>query len=467
MSSRDAGADWSTTTLGKVCEINPPKPTLTGLADETPVLFVPMASVDEVTGTVATPEQRTLGEVRTKSYKTFAPQDIIFAKITPCMENGKCAVVPDIPTGLGYGSTEFHVLRPRSGVNPRYIWHFIRQGSFRRQAEDNMSGSVGQLRVPADFLAGFPIELPSEALQRKIVDMLDLAEASGQSASTHLATANLAIERFRQAVLAAACSGRLTADWRTSHIDAVSVGQLLEAAERERRQSFGRKCKSPPLIDEGDLPKIPESWRWTSLASLILHGPQNGLYLPQSKYGAGTPILRIEDYQLDWSRASNELKLVAASTGDRQKYALQTGDIVVNRVNSPSHLGKAMLVEERNLPSLFESNMMRLSLVRAANCEYVALFLQSMVGRRLLTKSAKWAVNQASINQGDVTSTPIALPGPEEQGEIVRSVRRLIEGTSKIGPLIDRAAMCVERSRDAVLAKAVRGELTITLESKE
>jgi hypothetical protein len=199
----EAGQRWDPTTLGVACEINPPKPKLAGLPDDTPIMFVPMAAVDDVAGVVAAPEQRALGEVRSKSYRTFSSQDVIFAKITPCMENGKCSVVPDIPTGLGFGSTEFHVLRPRPGVNPRFIWYYVRQESFRRLAEDHMTGSVGQLRVPVSFLQDSPILLPPETVQNEIVRILDGATMSGRSASGHLATAQRAIERFRHVALAA------------------------------------------------------------------------------------------------------------------------------------------------------------------------------------------------------------------------------------------------------------------------
>jgi len=104
--------------ISEACDVNPPKPKLASLSDDTSVLFVPMAAVDEVSGTVSEPEFRSLGEVRKKSFRSFQPGDVIFAKITPCMENGKCAVVPPIPSGIGFGSTEFHVLRPKAGVDP-------------------------------------------------------------------------------------------------------------------------------------------------------------------------------------------------------------------------------------------------------------------------------------------------------------------------------------------------------------
>ena len=235
---------WRAIALGEVCEVNPPRPKLAGIPDDIPVIFVPMAAVDDVTGTITAPENRTLEEVRAQSYRTFAPGDVIFAKITPCMENGKSAVVPEIPSGLGFGSTEFHVLRPRTGVNQRYIWHFVRQESFRRNAEAHMTGSVGQARVPATFLESFPIVMPDATTQAKVVRLLDEALDASGSATSHLARAQRAIASFYRAVLAAACSGRLTADWR-EHNAGVTKDKLMDWLVEE--QSASKK----PLVRAG------------------------------------------------------------------------------------------------------------------------------------------------------------------------------------------------------------------------
>lgn len=206
---------WHAARLDELCDINPPKPRLHDVDDSTEALFVPMAAVNEVSGTVSNPLQSSVGVVGRKSYRSFTSGDVLFAKITPCMENGKAAVVPSIPTGLGFGSTEFHVLRPKPGTDARLIWHLIRQQSFRDEAAGHFTGTVGQLRVPADHLASFEVMVPTDMRdQAKLADHLDASINHSLSASSHLATARRAIQRFRQAVFAAACSGRLTAGWR-------------------------------------------------------------------------------------------------------------------------------------------------------------------------------------------------------------------------------------------------------------
>jgi hypothetical protein len=102
-------------TLGEVCEINPRLPKDHGLQAHSEVAFVPMAAVDEISATIAQRMVRPFGEVR-RGYTPFDEGDVLFAKITPCMENGKVAIARDLAGGRGFGSTEFHVLRPGAAL---------------------------------------------------------------------------------------------------------------------------------------------------------------------------------------------------------------------------------------------------------------------------------------------------------------------------------------------------------------
>lgn len=161
--------------LADVCEINPRLPRSHGLTDETEVSFVPMAAVDEVAGDIRDKQSRTFGEVK-KGYTHFREGDVLFAKITPCMENGKAAVARDLIGGLGFGSTEFHVLRSKESVLPEWLYYFVRRESFRKKAKRNFTGTAGQQRVPTTFLSTTEIPVPSLFEQRRIVDLLSRTE---------------------------------------------------------------------------------------------------------------------------------------------------------------------------------------------------------------------------------------------------------------------------------------------------
>ena len=166
---------WPTKPLGEVCSINPKLAGSDAPRPDAEVTFVPMTAVDEVSGTIARPERRRYSEVA-KGYTPFTVNDVLFAKITPCMQNGKAAVASDLCGGLGFGSTEFHVLRSAGSVLPRWVFAFVRQPAFRSAAEASFTGSAGQQRVPADFLKTFPIPVPPLAEQARIVKLLDEAD---------------------------------------------------------------------------------------------------------------------------------------------------------------------------------------------------------------------------------------------------------------------------------------------------
>jgi type I restriction enzyme S subunit len=163
-------------TLGEVCEINPRLPKDHGLQAHSEVAFVPMAAVDEISATIAQRMVRPFGEVR-RGYTPFDEGDVLFAKITPCMENGKVAIARDLAGGRGFGSTEFHVLRAREAVLPEWIYFFLRQQRFRNAARRSLTGTAGQQRVPTAYMAGAAIPVPGLSEQRRLVDLLGCADS--------------------------------------------------------------------------------------------------------------------------------------------------------------------------------------------------------------------------------------------------------------------------------------------------
>jgi restriction endonuclease S subunit len=169
---------WQTLPLGEVCQVNP-KIGAEAPTPETLVSFVPMAAVDEQRGVIAEQETRAYREVA-KGYTYFRDNDVLFAKITPCMENGKAAIAHGLTNGIGFGSTEFHVLRPSAAVLPEWIFAFIRRPSFRAVAKANFTGTAGQQRVSTDFIKTVVVPLPPLDEQHRIVRILDEAEALRQ-----------------------------------------------------------------------------------------------------------------------------------------------------------------------------------------------------------------------------------------------------------------------------------------------
>jgi len=289
---------WVCTALEDVCEINPPR--LPDDATEADLVsFVPMAAVEEENGGIDVAAARRLKEVR-KGYTQFRSGDVLLAKITPCMENGKLAVVPAMPSSFGYGSTEFFVLRPRRPEFALWIARYLSRRSFRDAARHHMQGAAGQLRVPKKWLQTVEIPVAPLPEQHRIVTKLDELFSELDAGVAALERAQVKLERYRASVLKAAVDGRLTERWRQQNPPTETGVELLERilAERRRRweeeqlasfeakgkkppKDWKRKYKEPVAPDTAGLPEVPEGWCWATVGVLthtIKDGPH---YSPQ------------------------------------------------------------------------------------------------------------------------------------------------------------------------------------------
>ena len=164
-------------TLPEVAFVNPTA-RMRAMTGEASVSFVPMEAVSEDSGSIIGPVDRSCRDVQ-KGYTRFENGDVIWAKITPCMQNGKCAVASGLASGVGFGSTEFHVIRPRPEkmVTAEYVWVLLRLDALLRCAEKYFIGSAGQQRVPPSFLQCLRIPLPPLDVQRGIVDLVNKRRA--------------------------------------------------------------------------------------------------------------------------------------------------------------------------------------------------------------------------------------------------------------------------------------------------
>ncbi|MFI8749969.1 restriction endonuclease subunit S [Vreelandella lionensis] len=165
---------WPIVRLGDVAQINPRLPK--NIDDSQTVSFVAMASAGE-DGMLLNEEPRILAETK-KGFTYFENGDVLLAKITPCFENGKCLRPGQISNQVGFGSTEFHVLRADEKLlDPDYLFYMIWSKQFRFLGEKSMSGAAGQKRVSTDFLTRFEIPLPPLEEQKRIATILDKADA--------------------------------------------------------------------------------------------------------------------------------------------------------------------------------------------------------------------------------------------------------------------------------------------------
>ena len=157
---------WLEQRLGECCVINPKKNTDNRLKEDLVVSFIPMASVSE-NGDILELEDKFYRDVK-NGFTYFCDRDVLFAKITPCMENGKGAVSVGLKNGIGFGSTEFHVLRPIiDKSNSYWLYTLTSFEIFRKKAEKSMTGSAGQKRVPGSFLENIQVSVPPINIQNE------------------------------------------------------------------------------------------------------------------------------------------------------------------------------------------------------------------------------------------------------------------------------------------------------------
>ena len=378
--------------LADICEINPRAEVLD---DNTLVSFVAMPDVSE-DGKINVDTHRTYGEVK-KGFTNFIEGDVLFAKITPCMENGKGALATGLENGLGFGSTEFHVLRPDTAiVLGEWLFYLTSWSAFRKDAEKHMTGSAGQKRVPKSFLVKYEIDVPPIDDQEYQV---------------------LQLNRIRKII-----------DARRQQISALD--DLIKARFVEMF---------------GDPEASPLCWPIKTLDTLLSADPQNGLYKPQSDYvqdGSGTPILRIDAFYDGKVTSFLGLKRLQCSEAEKSRYLLKENDIVINRVNSLEYLGKCALITGMVEPTVFESNMMRFHVNESEidPCFLTRLLCSPFVYNQILNR-AKKAVNQASINQGDVQSFRIIVPPLNLQKQFAAFVSQIDKSKSVIQKSLDETQL--------------------------
>lgn len=205
----DVGMEsWEQCSLSDVCTVNPKKADTKDLPDELEVSFFPMSALSEIYGEITDPQTRLLKEVRS-GFTNFSEGDVVFAKITPCMENGKSAVVGKLVNDIGYGTTEFFVLRCSDRLYNRFLYHLVRDKLFRDKAKAVMAGAVGQQRVPKRYLETYKLNLPKFNEQREIVRILDGSFAKEQQTKEAAEAVLDQIELMKKSILARAFRGEL------------------------------------------------------------------------------------------------------------------------------------------------------------------------------------------------------------------------------------------------------------------
>ncbi len=297
-----------------------------------------------------------------------------------------------------------------SQISIEYVYYFLKHDDFK-----NVISGSAQPQITQEGLKKLKLKIPPLNEQIRIANKLDSLLGKLEATQKRLDKIPTLLKRYRQSVLAAATSGKL------------SISQ--------------------------------HSWNEMRLGDLLSNGPQNGIYKPSNLYGTGIKIIRIDGFYEGKLQDWDTFKRVDISKQEKEKWKLNLNDILINRVNSIEYLGKCGLVEELPENAVFESNIMRISLNDYILPHYLRIFLTSPIGISRLRANAKHAVNQASINQGDVKNCTIELPSLKEQKQIVKRVEALFKLADQAEQHYQAAKLRTDKLTQSILAKAFRGEL--------
>ena len=436
---------WEWKTLGEIADINP-RIDKSKIADNLQVSFVPMPAVGAGDGQIDVSQLRPAREVK-KGYTPFEEGDVLFAKITPCMENGKMAVVPKLNNGVGFGSTEFHVLRPRHDVAARYLYHYVSNASFRKEAAHSMTGAVGQKRVHTAYLSACPIPRAPLDHQKLIVAEIEKQFSRLDEAVAGLKRIKANLKRYKAAVLKAAVEGKLTEEWRKEHPDIEPASQLLKSILAARKQKWeeknpGKKYKEPAAPDTSNLPELPKGWVWATIDQVA--ECLDSMRVPINKkerasregtvpyYGANGQVGWIDDYIYN-----EPLVLVVEDetfTGRELPFCYKISG--KSWVNNHAHV---------------------LRNTKAVGIDYLNYSLAHYPFTRLTTGTT----GRKKLTQAALLSAPYPLAPIAEQMEIVSQVESSLSVTEESEAAVETNLKRADRLRRAILEKAFSGRLKV------
>ena len=350
------------------------------------ISFVPMASLSAESASVETTQDRPYAEVA-KGFTPFIDGDVLVAKITPCFENGKIAQAR-LPRPHGFGSTEFHVVRARSGVaESRYLHHYLRLEEVRANGQRRMTGSAGQRRVPASFLADLALPLPPLEEQRRIAAILDQAETLRTQRRTALAlldslTQSLFLEMFGGA---------------TENSNIYPISSLVDLVDARRPISYGILMPGPDVND-------------------------------------GVKYVRVVDMKDGGIRLSSIRRTTYEISNSFKRSTLSFGDLLIS---IRGHVGRVAVIPPELDGANITQDSARLA-ITGANPIYVRECLRTPVLQRWMAKHTK-GIAVRGINLGDLKMMPIPLPPRHLQDEFGEQAVA-IDQLGKV--CVNRASMC-------------------------
>ncbi|MBK8943773.1 MAG: restriction endonuclease subunit S [Ignavibacteriae bacterium] len=395
---------WEIKSIGEVCEIKPPKKIAKEkISDDDLVTFLPMADLEEFDYFITPTQAKKLKDVYS-GYTYFENNDVLLAKITPCFENGKLGIAKNLKNGIGFGSSEYIVIRPNEEILSEYVYYYLSLDDIRRDGKKLMTGAVGHKRIPVDFIENQKIIVPSISEQKRIVAILGKAFEAIEKTKAH-AEKNLknSKELFESYLLSV--FEHTNGDWKENYLHELGV---ITSSKRIYKNEY---------IEEG----IP-FYRTKEIKELA-NGKEISLELFISK----------EKY--------NEIK---------RKFGVpKVNDILMSAVGT---IGEIMVVENEEEFYFKDGNIVWFKEFNSLNPNYLKFVLTAFI-EKIKTLAIGAAYNALTIEK--LKQYKISYPQSlTEQDAIVQELNTLSLKSKKLERIYEKKIEYLEELKKSLLHKA-------------
>ncbi|MCV2362486.1 restriction endonuclease subunit S [Paucibacter sp. DJ1R-11] len=428
MTMRPHRGDWPHVRLRHHAALNPAPPR--DLDDTDAVSFLPMEAIGE-DGSLEHSRLKPVAEVQS-GYSFFADGDVAFAKVTPCFENGKGALMRGLAGGVGFGTTELTVLRPMPTLDARFLHYIVSSEAFRRPGAGAMTGAGGLKRVPDEFTRNFRIPLPPKAEQAEVAQFLDRETASIDSLIEKKTRFIELLREKRQALITQA------------------VTQGLD--------------QSVPMKDSGVewLGRVPAHWTIRRLVHIarIVRGasPRPAgdprYFSKENELGTNIPWVTVAEITKDASPFLTSTASYLTPEGALNSQGFVSGTLLFS--NSGATLGVPKILE---LDCCANDGVLAFrGLSRSVNIYFVYLYLCTTT-ERLREEMQKGG--QPNLNTDTVKSIPIPIPDIEEQASLVAYVKEACERIGALSTATESSICLLRERRSALITAAVTGQIDL------
>ncbi len=423
-------------------------------------IYVDIGSINRDNKTIENPQHLIGKDAPSRARKAINANDILVSLTRPNL-NAVALVPLDLDGQIA--STGFEVIKTIL-VDSRYIFGLCRSKHFI----DEISGSVQGALYPAaksSDVQGYRFPLPPLAEQKIIAEKLDTLLAQVATTKARLERIPQILKRFRQSVLTAAVSGKLTEEWRGNHsCEPASeyINQVAQIRDELKKIKVLKKNFGPTEHPEGLFYGIPESWEWVGFEHIAKHdnnalkaGPFGSALKKSDCVSQGYKVYGQEQV------IANDERLETYYIDDRKYRQLEScavapGDILISLVGT---IGKVLILSDNSEKGIINPRLVKLGLQDAVNKNYIKLYLNSPIAHDFF-KGFSHGGTMEILNLGILKELPVPFPPLEEQNEIVRRVEQLFAYADSIEQQVQTALARVNNLTQSILAKAFRGELS-------